>query len=243
MKVIITAGATFEPIDPVRFIGNRSSGKQGVEIAKAFADVGHDVVLIQGNFVISSEHSKVKNLPKMQEVSQSACSLLRYDNVKIINVETALEMRKAVFEAIIPTTHNPHFDIGIFAAAVSDYRVKHISDQKIKKTNNSDKLTLTFIKNPDILHEVCHHRNRPRLVIGFAAETEHLIENAKAKLMKKGCDIIIANDVSGGQVFGDDQNTVHFITSETHESWKKMTKREVALRLTQKVIDKLEDRG
>lgn len=211
MKVIVTAGPTFEPIDPVRFIGNRSSGKQGYAIAKALADQGHDVTLVSGP----------TNLPPP-------------DNVTTQHIETADEMLAAC-ESILPA------DITICAAAVSDWTPAQPHTHKLKKQRNINELTLKLKKTPDILHTLANHINRPKLVIGFAAETQNLEENAKAKLEKKGCDAILANLVAqkDKKTFGEDRNHVYFITPSKIEDWGETTKENIASKLTQKIEELL----
>ena len=212
-RVLITAGPTHEPIDPVRYIANRSSGKQGYAIAAAAQAAGADVTLISGP--VELEHPS---------------------GVAVIPVESARDMLREV-EAALPA------DIAIFAAAVADWRVAHEGEQKLKKTGNAMP-PLKLVENPDILATISHLTNkRPPLVIGFAAETEHLIENAKAKLARKGCDWIVANDVSPATgVMGGDRNTVHLLSRGTGErievdSWPVMTKEEVASALVRRIAD------
>jgi phosphopantothenoylcysteine decarboxylase/phosphopantothenate--cysteine ligase len=201
-KIVITAGPTHEPIDPVRYIGNRSSGRQGYALARTAAARGAQTVLISG-----------------------PTSLTAPSGVRRISVETAEEMRKAV-EAELPA------DIAIFAAAVGDWRIANQSAEKIKKTAATKVPSLLLAENPDILASITSHPKRPRLVVGFAAETENLIENAKAKLRRKGADLIIANDVSQSSgVMGGKRNRVHVITHESVESWPELGKEEVAERL------------
>ena len=205
-RVLITAGPTHEPIDPVRYIANRSSGKQGFAIAAAAQLAGADVTLISGPV----------------ELGDPA-------GVTAIHVESARDMLRRV-EATLPV------DIAIFAAAVADWRVAHEGEQKLKKTA-AGMPPLQLVENPDILATISHRKEgRPPLVIGFAAETEHLIENAKTKLARKGCDWIVANDVSPSTgVMGGDRNTVHLLTrrgdSVDVDSWPVMTKEEVATEL------------
>ena len=210
-KILITAGPTHEPIDPVRYIANRSSGKQGFAIAASAAEAGADVTLISGPVDLDDP-----------------------PGVQMIHVESARDMLAQV-EAALPA------DIAIFAAAVADWRVAHAGDQKIKKTATGIP-PLALIENPDILATVAKRRqDRPKLVIGFAAETENLIVNATLKLARKGCDWIVANDVSPATgVMGGDRNTVHLITragKQTHvDSWPVMTKEEVADALVAKIV-------
>lgn len=197
MKVIVTAGPTYEPIDPVRFIGNRSSGKQGYAIANALKDVGHDVTLISGP----------TNLPDI-------------DGITMTRTESAKEMHTEV-QNTLPA------DIFIACAAVADWAPEY-TDQKLKKGSAAP--TITFTENPDILKTVSNAPNRPKLVIGFAAETENLLENASTKREKKGCDWILANDVSEN-VFGQDENHVYLITETTTEDWQAMSKTDIAQKL------------
>jgi phosphopantothenoylcysteine decarboxylase/phosphopantothenate--cysteine ligase len=205
-RVLITAGPTHEPIDPVRYIANRSSGKQGFAIAAAARAAGADVTLISGPV----------------ELEDPA-------GVSVVHVESARDMLKQV-EAALPA------DIAIFAAAVADWRVASEGGQKLKKTGKAMP-PLELVENPDILATISKLREkRPPLVIGFAAETEHLIDNAKAKLARKGCDWIVANDVSPATgVMGGDRNTVHLLTRQGSEiavdSWPVMTKDQVAAEL------------
>jgi len=202
-KITITAGPTYEEIDPVRYIANRSSGKQGYAIATALAHEGADVTLISGPTNIEK--------PK---------------GVNIIDVKSARDMMAAT-ENTLPA------DALICVAAVADWHVKNANDQKIKKQGN-DLPIIEFAENPDILKTISHHENRPKLVIGFAAETENVLDNAKSKLNKKGCDWILANDVSG-TVMGGDQNQIHFITNEGLENWPTMDKKSVAEKLAHSI--------
>jgi phosphopantothenoylcysteine decarboxylase / phosphopantothenate---cysteine ligase len=205
-RMLITAGPTHEPIDPVRYIANRSSGKQGFAIASAARAAGADVTLVSGPVDLADP-----------------------PGVKVIPVESARDMLRQV-EAALPV------DIAIFAAAVADWRVAHEGDQKLKKTA-AGMPPLQLVENPDILSMISHRKDgRPPLVIGFAAETEHLIENAKAKIARKGCDWIVANDVSPTTgVMGGDRNTVHLLTRHGDDidvdSWPVMTKQQVAAEL------------
>jgi phosphopantothenoylcysteine decarboxylase/phosphopantothenate--cysteine ligase len=213
-RVVITAGPTHEPIDPVRYIANRSSGKQGFAIAAAARAAGADVQLIAGPVELDA--------PK---------------GVAVTYVESARQMLAAV-EAALPA------DVAIFAAAVADWRVANEGGQKLKKTGQAIP-PLALVENPDILSTIAHRTEaRPPLVIGFAAETEHLIDNAKAKFQRKGCDWLVANDVSPASgVMGGDRNTVHLLTrvlTETGDaihvaSWPVMTKDEVAAALVAEI--------
>ena len=204
--MLITAGPTHEPIDPVRYIANRSSGKQGYAIAAAAQAAGAQVTLVSGPVDLDEP-----------------------GGVDVVHVESARDMLAQV-EASLPA------DIAIFAAAVADWRVANEGGQKLKKTNKAMP-PLELVENPDILATISKLREkRPPLVIGFAAETEHLIDNAKAKLARKGCDWIVANDVSPATgVMGGDRNTVHLLTRHGSEiavdSWPVMTKDQVAAEL------------
>jgi phosphopantothenoylcysteine decarboxylase/phosphopantothenate--cysteine ligase len=210
-KVIVTAGPTFEPIDPIRYIANRSSGRQGYALAKAAAARGAKTVLISGP----------TNLPAPP-------------GVRVVAVETAEEMLKAC-ERELPA------DIGIFAAAVADWRISNVSNEKIKKTGASRVPSLALTENPDILAGIARHKWRPRLLVGFAAETENVIENGKTKLKRKSADIIIANDVSAKSgVMGGDRNRVHVISGDQVESWDILSKEEVASRLMDKFAQRLQ---
>lgn len=210
-KLLVTAGPTHEPIDPVRYIANRSSGKQGYAVAAAAAAAGAEVTLVSGPV----------NLPKPE-------------NVNIINVETAREMLEAV-EHALPA------DVAIFAAAVADWRVAHAGEQKIKKKAGETTPELSLTENPDILSTVAHlETGRPGLVIGFAAETENVLINAKAKLVKKGCDWILANDVSPSTgIMGGDRNTIHLVTPEGVEPWPPQSKEDVAAMLIARIVTTL----
>jgi phosphopantothenoylcysteine decarboxylase/phosphopantothenate--cysteine ligase len=213
-RMIVTSGPTHEPIDPVRYIANRSSGKQGHAIAAAAAAAGADVTLVSGPV----------NLPDPL-------------GVNTIKIETAQEMFAAV-SAALPA------DVAVFAAAVADWRVDQPNANKIKKRAGGSP-TLGLVENPDILSAVAHDANiRPRLVIGFAAETEHIIEHAKAKLARKGCDWIVANDVSATSgVMGGDRNTVHLVTAQGVESWPPQSKEQVAHALVTRIADALAGAG
>jgi phosphopantothenoylcysteine decarboxylase/phosphopantothenate--cysteine ligase len=209
-RVLVTAGPTHEPIDPVRYIANRSSGKQGFAIAAAAEAAGADVTLISGPVELDDP-----------------------GGVSVVHVESAREMLEQV-EAALPA------DIAIFAAAVADWRVANAGEQKLKKTGAAMP-PLELVENPDILATISHRtEQRPPLVIGFAAETEHLIDNAKAKLKRKGCDWIVANDVSPATgVMGGDRNTVHLLRRDGAEiavcSWPVMTKQQVAIELVAQI--------
>ena len=210
-RVLVTSGPTNEPIDPVRVLANRSSGKQGHAIAAASAAAGADVVLVSGPV----------NLPDPP-------------GVNVLRVETAQQMLAAV-EKALPV------DVAVFAAAVADWRPQRTSQSKIKKHGRPP--TIELVENPDILSTVAHRKSgRPRLVIGFAAETGHVVANAKAKLAKKGCDWILANDVSPGTgIMGGDSNTVHLVTADSIESWPPQSKDEVARALIARIAAALEE--
>ena len=209
--VLITAGPTFEPIDPVRFIGNRSSGRQGFAIAEAAANAGARVTLVAGPVALATP-----------------------PGVDRVDVESAREMAQAV-NAALPA------DVGVMVAAVADYRSKTVADQKIKKREGGvPQIELT--ENPDILAGLSGHPQRPGLLIGFAAETQNVIENAKKKREAKGADWIVANDVSGGageSVMGGADNTVHIVHREGIESWDRMPKGEVAQKLVELIANAL----
>lgn len=206
--VLITAGPTHEPIDPVRYIANRSSGKQGFALAAAAAEAGATVTLVAGPV----------NLPTPAGVQR-------------IDVETARDMAAAV-AAALPC------DVAIMVAAVADWRVAEASGQKRKKDGTGAIAPLDLVENPDILAGLGAAANRPRLLIGFAAETEQVIAHAQTKLARKGADWIIANDVSG-DVMGGDTNTAHIVSSTGVESLPLMPKSDVAAAIIAKVADAL----
>ena len=200
-RVLITAGPTREAIDPVRYISNHSSGKQGYALAEVAAKMGAEVTLISG-----------------------PVSLATPVGVKRTDVTTADEMLAACERV-------KAVDLAIFCAAVADWKVANAAHQKLKKNDQALAPDLKFAANPDILKTIAAQKSgRPKLVVGFAAETENVIENAKAKLKRKACDIIIANDVSQG-VFGSDKNLVHFVSAKGVESWPQLSKEEVASRI------------
>jgi phosphopantothenoylcysteine decarboxylase/phosphopantothenate--cysteine ligase len=201
-RVLITSGPTHEPIDPVRYIANRSSGRQGHAIAVAAAAAGAEVTLISGPVTIPDP-----------------------SGLRVVRVESAREMLAAV-EASLPA------DIAVFAAAVADWRAADEAGQKLKK-DGGEPPPLRLALNPDILRTIAQRkRGRPPLVVGFAAETETVIEHAKAKLARKGCDLIVANDVSPATgIMGGTSNAVHLVTRDRVESWPSLDKEEVARRL------------
>ena len=204
--IIVTAGPTHEPIDPVRYIANRSSGRQGFAIAGALAKLGARVTLITGPVAVATPAG-----------------------VDRIDVETAQQMADAV-DAALPA------DAAVMVAAVADWRVDPAS-QKIKKSGDAA-TGLLLIENPDILAGLAARTNRPKLVIGFAAETEHVVNHATAKRLKKGADWIVANDVSG-DVMGGDSNAVHIVTANGVDNWDRMPKEMVASRLAERIADAL----
>ena len=210
-RVLVTSGPTHEPIDPVRYIANRSSGKQGHAIAAAAAGAGADVTLVSGPV----------NVPDPA-------------GVKLVKVATARQMLEAV-EAALPA------DVAIFAAAVADWRVAHDSREKIKKSGRGAP-ELALVENPDILASVAQRKSkRPALVIGFAAETEKIVEHAKSKLARKGCDWILANDVSPASgVMGGDSNAIQLVTKSGVEAWPPQSKEEVAAALIKRIARALD---
>ncbi len=210
-KILVTAGPTREPIDPVRYISNHSSGKQGYAIAEAARDMGADVTLVTG-----------------------PTALTKPAGMKVVAVETAAEMLAAC-EAL------PQQDVAVFAAAVADWRVAKVANEKIKKQSGGAMPSLSFVENPDILKTIASRKSaRPKLVVGFAAETENVISHAQEKLKRKACDLIVANDVSPeGGVFGGDANTVHLISKDGVESWPRASKQDVARKLLLKLVELL----
>lgn len=203
--ILVTAGPTHEPIDPVRYLANRSSGRQGFAIAAALAKLGARVTLIAGPVTLDTPAG-----------------------VERIDVETALQMAAAV-EAALPA------DAAVMVAAVADWRVEG-APQKIKKSGTPPVLHL--VENPDILAGLARSPRRPRLLIGFAAETERVIEHATAKRARKQVDWIVANDVSG-DVMGGSANTVHIVTDTGVESWERLPKEDVATRLAGRIAEAL----
>jgi len=210
-RILVTSGPTHEPIDPVRYIANRSSGSQGSAIARALAVQGADVVFVTG--------------PADAE---------RPQGVHIVEVQTAAEMLAAV-KAVLPV------NVAIFAAAVADWRVTSASDSKIKKQNGAIP-TLEFAENPDILATVSQMKTgRPELVVGFAAETDDVIAHATAKRLRKGCDWIVANDVSPETgIMGGSENAVTVISDAGAESWPRMGKEAVAHKLAERIAAALQ---
>ncbi|MEN0041480.1 MAG: bifunctional phosphopantothenoylcysteine decarboxylase/phosphopantothenate--cysteine ligase CoaBC, partial [Pseudomonadota bacterium] len=209
-RAIVTSGPTREAIDPVRYISNHSSGKQGHAIAMALADAGADVILVSGPVTIDPPA-----------------------DVTLIDVESARDMENAVNRAL-PA------DIAIFVAAVADWRVASEASEKMKKDGSGAFPALDMVENPDILRGVAQRtEGRPDLVIGFAAETEKLEEHARAKLDKKGADWIVANDVSEG-VFGTDRNAVTLVTKNGADKWAPSSKADVAEKLVEKIVSRFE---
>lgn len=206
-RAIVTSGPTHEPIDPVRYIANRSSGKQGHAIASALASLGAEVTLITGPVTLQDP-----------------------SGVKVVHVETAVQMLHAV-QAALPA------DIAVCAAAVGDWRVATQAPQKIKKTAGKP-AELTLSENPDILAMLCEAgAMRPALVIGFAAETENLLEYATAKRARKGCDWLIANNVGDTNIMGGDENEIMLLNPQGYETWPRMSKQALADRLALKIKD------
>lgn len=206
-RVLVTAGPTHEAIDPVRYIANRSSGRQGFAIAAAAAELGADVTLIAGPVHLTTPPGVIR-----------------------IDVETALEMQATV-EKSLPV------DAAIMVAAVADWRAETPPEQKIKK-DASGIPALSLTENPDILASLATHKHRPQLLVGFAAETEKIVEHAQAKLARKGCDWIVANDVSG-DVMGGENNAFHIVTKDGVESWPDSPKDVIARKLMEKVAHAL----
>ncbi len=209
-RIIVTSGPTHEPIDPVRYIANRSSGAQGTAVARALQALGAEVVFITGPATVRPP-----------------------EGVQVVPVETAREMQAAV-DAALPA------DAGVFAAAVADWRVASASDRKLKKTKDGMP-RLEFAENPDILRDVSTRaEGRPVLVVGFAAETNDVVEHATAKRLRKGCDWIVANDVSPATgIMGGTENAVVLITADGAQHWPRMPKEQVAARLAEKICNAL----
>ncbi len=212
-RALVTSGPTHEPVDPVRVMANRSSGQQGQAVAAALAAAGADVTLVTG-----------------------PVSLPPPVGVHVQRVETADDMLAAA-QAALPA------DIAVFAAAVADWKPKDAAPEKLKKQADRDELELRFVKNPDILATIAQGNPRPGLVVGFAAETENLVENARAKRQKKQVDWILANDVSGGAVFGAANNAVTLVTgdeADAVDTWPELGKSQVAARLVARIVEALE---
>ena len=214
LSALVTAGPTHEPLDPVRFIANRSSGKQGYAIARALAEAGAATTLVSGPVELAAP-----------------------PRVKLLKVETAREMLAAC-EAALPA------DVAVCTAAVADWRPERAANNKIKKTDDGAIPSVSLTANPDILATISKSAKRPALVIGFAAETENVVAHAQAKRAKKGCDWIVANDVSPSTgIMGGDRNTVHLITGSGTEDWPEMYKSEVGARLAARIADALKGKA
>lgn len=213
-RIVVTSGPTHEPIDPVRYIANQSSGAQGAALAGALRDLGAEVVFVTG-----------------------PASVAPPDGVAVVPVETALQMKDAVMAAL-PA------DAAVFAAAVADWRVASASDRKLKKTRDGMP-TLEFAENPDILATVSQlGEERPPLVVGFAAETDDVVAHATAKRLRKGCDWIVANDVSPATgIMGGTENAVILITEDRAEEWPRMSKSDVSDRIAARIAKALSDNG
>jgi phosphopantothenoylcysteine decarboxylase/phosphopantothenate--cysteine ligase len=205
-RAVVTSGPTYEPVDPVRYLGNHASGKQGHAIAAALAAAGADVTLISGPTALADP-----------------------PRITTRHVTTAAEMFAAVMDSM-PA------DIFVGAAAVADWRMTHVSPHKIKKHGNHSKLTLELIPTEDILAAVSSHASRPALVVGFAAETDALAEQAKHKRKLKQCDMMLANDVAGGRIFGAEENTILFLCEAGEAHWPKMSKQAVAEKLVGEIV-------
>ena len=214
-RAIVTSGPTREAIDPVRYISNHSSGKQGSEIANALYEKGFDVVFITG-----------------------PCSALPREGIEIIHVNSADEMLNAA-------TRSLPADVFISAAAVSDWKIEEYSDHKLKKQNQYQDLKLSFVQNPDILQVISKDKkNRPSLVVGFAAETNHLKANAIKKLEKNGCDWILGNDIGEEtDTMGGDFNEVLFLSRTENDKWPRMSKKEVGARLADRIYQYINSKG
>ncbi|WP_298260671.1 bifunctional phosphopantothenoylcysteine decarboxylase/phosphopantothenate--cysteine ligase CoaBC [uncultured Litoreibacter sp.] len=210
--VLVTSGPTHEPIDPVRYIANRSSGAQGTAVARALSALGADVTFVTGP----------------ADVPPPA-------GVKVVKVQTAREMKDAV-EAALPA------DAAVFAAAVADWRVENASGSKMKKDGSGNAPALEFAENPDILAAVSQSKtNRPQLVVGFAAETDDVIANATAKRKRKGCDWIVANDVSPETgIMGGTENAVTVISDREAETWPRLSKEQTAAKIAAKIAEVLQ---
>jgi phosphopantothenoylcysteine decarboxylase / phosphopantothenate---cysteine ligase len=213
-RILVTSGPTHEPIDPVRFIANRSSGAQGTALAQALRDRGAEVVFVTG-----------------------PASVAPPEGVEVVKVETAQQMLEAV-QGALPA------DAAVFAAAVADWRVASASDRKLKKSRDGMP-TLIFAENPDILREVSRMTTgRPALVVGFAAETDDVVGNATAKRARKGCDWIVANDVSPETgIMGGQENAVVLIDEKGADNWPRMSKSDVAERLADRIAEHLGPAG
>ncbi len=214
-RAIVTSGPTREAIDPVRYISNRSSGKQGSEIANSLHEMGFEVVFITG-----------------------PDSALPHAGMEIIQVNSAEEMLNAA-------TRSLPADVFVSAAAVSDWKIAEYSHRKLKKESQSQSLNLNFVQNPDILQVIAKTgKNRPKLVVGFAAETDDLMGNASQKLAKKGCDWILGNDIgTGTDIMGGDFNEILFLSPAGKEKWPRMSKKQVSERLVDKILNFINQEG
>ena len=210
-RAIVTAGPTVEPIDPVRFVSNHSSGKQGYAVAEALAARGAEVVLVSGPTALDTP-----------------------PGVARVDVGSARDMMAAVEDAL-PA------DIFVGVAAVADWGVGNPATSKIKKSSDG-RISIDWVENPDILVTVSTHKHRPKLVVGFAAETDDVIPNAQAKLARKGCDWIVANDVSE-DVFGADSNALTLVTGHVQDSWPRQGKHEAAERLAARIAEHMAEKG
>ena len=210
VRALVTAGPTQEPLDPVRFIANRSSGKQGYAIADALSRAGAQTTLVSGPVELTAP-----------------------SGVKLLKVTTAREMLAAC-ESALPA------DVAVMTAAVADWRPEVAANNKIKKEKDAAAPSIRLVENPDILASLSRHAHRPRLVIGFAAETDNVVQHAIEKRARKGCDWIVANDVSPATgIMGGDRNTVHIVTANGVEDWPEMAKTDVGTRLAGRIADAL----
>jgi phosphopantothenoylcysteine decarboxylase/phosphopantothenate--cysteine ligase len=205
LKALVTSGPTFEALDPVRYITNHSSGKQGYAIARELAKQNIDVTLVSGPVSIQAP-----------------------DNINVIYVTTAEEMLQACLMSL-PA------DIAIFTAAVCDWRPLTKNPHKIKKILGQEEISINFVKNPDILKIISNHHQRPKFVVGFAAESENLIDNAKIKLQQKNCDLIVANDITQ-DVFSSDYNTVSIVSQNNVDCWQRSSKQDIAEKLVRFIM-------
>jgi phosphopantothenoylcysteine decarboxylase/phosphopantothenate--cysteine ligase len=214
VKALVTAGPTREPLDPVRFIANHSSGKQGYAIADALARAGAQTTLVSGPVELKAP-----------------------SHVKLVKVQTAREMLAAC-ESALPA------DVCVFTAAVADWRPETVMNRKMKKRDGGSSPEIKLAQNPDILATITQGAKRPRLVVGFAAETDDVVANAKSKLVSKGADWIVANDVSPQTgIMGGDSNTVHLISRSGVEDWPAMSKADVGVRLAVRIADALKGKA
>lgn len=206
-RVVIVSGPTVEPIDPVRFISNRSSGKSGFQLAN---------------------EAKKRDIKEIVFISGPTC--YRPDHVEFIPVETALEMREQVFR------YRETADVIVMAAAVGDYRVEHYSAEKIKK--DSDTLTLQLVKNPDILFELGQRKRKGQVLVGYAAETDHIFENARKKFERKNVDLLILNEISArNPAFNAEENQVYFVTRGGFRKLEKLEKSALAVHIWDEIYE------